>query len=285
VVWLAVGLGRIPWRGHLDRLARPPATRWIAEILASLATSVRRRTAARLTYENGTWVHRFRDGVVVSGRIGADRPSGLAGTALDIFLHDVDLRPGDTVMDVGAGIGEESITFAKLVGPTGRVVAVEAHPLTFECLTRNLREHRLDGAEPVQVAVGDREGSIRISDDGGSSLANRIGGSTGFEVRLRTLDSLAEELAIQEVALLKINIEGAERLAIAGMDRVIDRVQNVCVSCHDFVADRRGPAYDEMRTRAEVLDYLQRAGFEVRTRQDSRPWVRDFLYGTRRDPT
>jgi FkbM family methyltransferase len=272
---------RVDWRNWLQLLAAWPGARWLAGVLASAATSVRRRTLVRVTFD-GAWVHHYRDGTVVSGRIGADRPSGLVATTLDIFLDGIELHEGDTVIDVGAGIGEETLTFARLVGSTGRVVAIEAHPLTARCLRRNIDHDRAVSAEVVEVAIGDSEGVILISDAGGSSVANRIGATSGLEVPLVTLDALADRLAIGDVALLKMNIEGAERAALGGMDELLKRVDHVCVSCHDFLADRKGPAFDDMRTKADVRAHLERAGFEVRSRDaDPRPWVRDYLYGTR----
>src|SRR5205085_495224 len=74
---------------------------------------------------------------------------------------------------------------------------------------------------------------------------------TEHEVPAKTLEGFLAENGIERVDLLKMNIEGAERLVFRGAGDAIGRVEHVAVSCHDFVADD-GRGGDEMRTRAEV---------------------------------
>ena len=45
-------------------------------------------------------------------------------------------KPGDTVVDVGAGMGDDTLVFSRMVGPSGRVFSFEAHPDTFRCLQK-----------------------------------------------------------------------------------------------------------------------------------------------------
>ena len=54
----------------------------------------------------------------------------LAGS-LDYWMHVYCPRPGDTVLDIGAGIGIDAMALSGLVGDTGRIYSLEAHPWTF----------------------------------------------------------------------------------------------------------------------------------------------------------
>jgi hypothetical protein len=93
-------------------------------------------------------------------------------------------------------------------------------------------------------------------------------------VPARRLDGIASELGIQQVDLLKMNIEGAEVDAMLGAGTLLDRTRHVCISCHDFLG---------MPTKAAVLALLAEHGFDVLTRDDApEPWTRDYVYGTRR---
>jgi hypothetical protein len=77
-------------------------------------------------------------------------------------FHQV-LKPGDTMVDVGANVGFHSLLAAHLVGPTGRVVAIEPSPLIAEHLERH---RRLNGAENLRisrVAVADRAASFHCT--------------------------------------------------------------------------------------------------------------------------
>lgn len=70
------------------------------------------------------------------------------------------LRPGMTVVDVGAHIGYYTRLFARLVGPHGKVYAFEPHPDNFAILQRNVRKFK--NVVPVQAAVLDKEGEISL---------------------------------------------------------------------------------------------------------------------------
>ena len=231
----------------------------------------------------GRWVNAQREASVVSPVIHTTPYADYRAWVLDNWCHGTLPQPGDTVIDVGAGVGEEAVVFSQLVGPTGRVIAIEAHPGVFRCLEETVRRSGLSNVTALGLAVGATDGSIEISAGDNflthSIIARRaaLGSKT---VALRRLDSLADELGIGEVALVKMNIEGAETDALRGMAGLAARTRNAAISCHDFLAARGGdPA---LRTRADCLPLLEGYGFAIATRPDHRDeWTRDYLYGSR----
>ena len=93
-----------------------------------------------------------------------------------------------------------------------------------------------------------------------------------------TLDYIFRSLGLSRVDFLKMNIEGAERLALSGMGEMAQKTKNVCISCHDFLANEGGP--NELRTKADVIPFLKQNGFAVLLREsDGRCNVRDYVYG------
>jgi hypothetical protein len=73
-----------------------------------------------------------------------------------------------------------------------------------------------------------------------------------------------------------MNIEGAERLAIHGMNHAVSRVDRMAISCHDFLGTEWGA------TRAIVYRWLIDQGFQVLSRPDDpRRWCQDYLYASR----
>jgi ubiquinone/menaquinone biosynthesis C-methylase UbiE len=60
------------------------------------------------------------------------------------MLDALDLKPGDVVADVGAGVGYTSIRIARRVGPTGKVYASDIQPQMIAMLKRNIRQMKLD---------------------------------------------------------------------------------------------------------------------------------------------
>lgn len=49
------------------------------------------------------------------------------------------LGPGDVIVDIGAGAGEETLTFSGAIGPTGKVISIESRPRTYHCLKALVR--------------------------------------------------------------------------------------------------------------------------------------------------
>src|SRR5436309_804767 len=63
-------------------------------------------------------------------------PAIFTAEAREMFLYAYTPQAGETVFDIGAGIGAETLLFSRLVGRFGCVVSFEAHPRTYERLAR-----------------------------------------------------------------------------------------------------------------------------------------------------
>ncbi len=261
----------------IDRLG---GRRWVAR--AATAAYRRKNPGQSFSVDHaGRWVNQQSEATVVSPIIHTTTYPAFRNWVIEHWCHAAMPGPGDTVIDVGAGVGEEAIVFSHMVGPTGKVIAIEAHPGTFRCLEETIRRSGLANVVPLGVAVGDREGTARISGSDNFLTNSIVVGRDRddmVDVPLRTLDAVADELGLGEVALLKMNIEGAETAAIAGMARLAARTRAVVISCHDFLADRGDDA--ALRTREPVRELLTAQGFAVTTRTGhAEDWVRDNLYG------
>ena len=184
-------------------------------------------------------------------------------------------------MDVGAGLGAESLLFSQLVGPQGRVIAVEAHPHTYELLTGTVAANQLENVECRHVAVSDRVGMTRITSQSSEmhQLNRLVKSGEGVDVPTQRIDALLREAGVSEVNFLKMNIEGAEVDALRGAAETLRHTRNICVGCHDFLAEESGD--DAYRTSHAVDQILADAGFEVSRRTDKRSWVSCYLYGRR----
>lgn len=141
------------------------------------------------------------------------------------------LRPGMTVLDIGAHLGYYTRFFAETVGPTGRVYAFEPHPETFALLRRNTAIHR--NVVTIEAAVTDRVGEVdffEMSASGQHSVYPIAERRTGAVPRRRlrvhstTVDAFLAERGDPPVDLIKMDIEGAEPRALAGMARTVARL-------------------------------------------------------------
>ena len=139
------------------------------------------------------------------------------------------LAPGDVFYDVGANIGFFTILGARLVGPTGRVVAFEPVPACARAVANNIALNAFEHAEIREEAVGAAGGRARLLVVGEASWSHLE--STGrhadvrdeIDVDVVALDELVAAAAIPPPDVLKIDTEGAELQAIAGMRATIER--------------------------------------------------------------
>ena len=229
---------------------------------------------------DGQWVNRQPQGCFVSPEIHTAHYHQVAALVSGHWFHEYAPRPGDVVIDVGAGIGEDAVILSRLVGDEGLVHAIEAHPGTFQCLQATVEQSALRNVRTHRLAIMERDGCVTISDDA-HHLANSIlAGGEGIEVEGWSLDRFIESTGHASIDLLKMNIEGAERGAMLGLDRHAGKIRNVAISCHDFIAD--GGGGDQFRTKDAVRRRLAELGFRVRERSDATvPWEADVLFGDR----
>src|SRR5215831_18416703 len=129
-------------------------------------------------------------------------------------LQESQLRPGARVFDVGAHQGVVAAILARVVGPTGQVVAVEANPHNCRAAVKNRELNGLPQIEVVQAAVSDKPGTLVFN----KGLNGRIDDGSGAWGRLSveaiTIDRLADRFGLPNVVF--IDVEGAEFLALAG---------------------------------------------------------------------
>jgi FkbM family methyltransferase len=190
-------------------------------------------------------------------------------------------RPGDTILDIGAEIGSDVPAFAKGVGKDGRVVAVEAHPVTYKLLEATVARSGFTQVECKLLAITESRGEIFI-EDASSTLSSAVSTrGVGHRVPGLSMDELCESLGIGEIGLVKMNIEGSECDALKGMQKTLERTRNLVIACHDFRADDGDGEY--FRTRAGVVATLHAAGFEVADPpKNATVYVRDHVHAWRR---
>lgn len=190
-------------------------------------------------------------------------------------------QPGDVVIDAGAGIGEELMVFSRCTGPAGKVLAIEAHPVTFRALKHNSERNRFSNVVLVNKAIADEPGDVFI-DDHDSSIGNKVSREAApatFKAEAITIDELVLGQQLETIDFLKVNIEGAEQLLIKGMKKSIDRFRHMAISCHDFRYRAEGVEF--FKTKGVVLEFLRDHGFNCKTRSTGNELLDDYVYASR----
>lgn len=133
------------------------------------------------------------------------------------------VRPGMTILDVGANCGYYTMLFETLVGRHGRVVAYEPNPVYVECLkkTREINKAKF-AIRPV--ALSDKVGTATLTVPGdfhgSASIRTDFAGTRyeprPYEVRTTTLEHELQRIVFWNHDVIKLDVEGAEQLVWNG---------------------------------------------------------------------
>jgi len=190
------------------------------------------------------------------------------------------LRPGCTAVDVGANHGFFTVMMASLVGPEGRVEALEPNPVVASALHEVLRRNGVDGRVSVHpLALSDQAGtaeffpSVSAVNDGLSSLLvspaalehGVIRPDHSIRVATDTFDAFAQRLGLGRVDLVKIDVEGAEEMVVRGMDQTLAQTPPRRIVC-ETVPD------------GEAMRLLRAAGYTARPLDVTDTGVGNYLF-------
>jgi len=149
-------------------------------------------------------------------------------------LFEKTIKKGNTVLDVGANIGYFTLLSARLVGENGKVFSFEPEPKNFTYLKKNIEINNYHWVSTFQKAVSDQNGVAKLficDYDTGHHTINRQDGIRAYsrgriakersiDIETVTLDNFLREKT-NRINAIKMDVEGAEMLALSGMDRIL----------------------------------------------------------------
>ena len=189
------------------------------------------------------------------------RWSVIAGNMRMHRLMEEVVRAGDTFVDVGANIGYNTVYACRLVGPAGRVIAIEPTPDNLAVLRRQIAANDLAGVVIHEAAAGERSETRDLFVRGEVSAVNSLfpdgcyGPVTAVTpVRVEPLDDLVPGQA----DVVKIDVEGAELDVVRGASRLLANVGvRLLVEWHPALQVAAGYSADELPR------WLLEAGFSL----------------------
>jgi FkbM family methyltransferase len=178
--------------------------------------------------------------------IGSELIAGRAHDANVEAALRVELKRGATFLDVGANIGVFTTLGANLVGPEGRVIAIEPIARNAELIERACRSNGFAQVRVIRGAASDREGEIVLRTSATTSNAatpaaagERLlaDGSIAQAVPAIVLDDALAGL--ERLDLVKIDVEGMEPCALRGLARTLERFRPLLISeFHPWAIER-----------------------------------------------
>jgi FkbM family methyltransferase len=175
------------------------------------------------------------------------------------------LSPGDTFADVGANEGYFSVLAGRMVGPGGRVVAVEPQARLRSVLEENIRLNDLRNVTLSDAAVSDAEGAAEFfltpdMNTGASGLARHTRYALPTQsVRTATLSQVLADAGANRVDLLKMDIEGFEYEAVFGSRDLFraGAVRAFALEFHPAAIRARGHDPEELVTFLRACGYRE----------------------------
>ena len=176
------------------------------------------------------------------------------------------LRPGDTFIDLGANIGYYTVIAGSLVGPAGAVHSFEPIPEIFSSLKENVALNALTNVRLNQNAVFNEDCELEIflpkPENNGTGSFMRSPDAPGESILCDalTLDAYVEREGIEQIRLIKMDIEGAELRALKGMKNLLSSSTRPDVICE------ASPNWFSAggHTRAHIIGYMDSFGYRCR---------------------
>ncbi|MEM8641254.1 MAG: FkbM family methyltransferase [Cyanobacteria bacterium P01_G01_bin.54] len=203
------------------------------------------------------------------------------GCSLEPFTSEIATRlvkPGQTCIDLGANIGSYTFLLAQQVGPTGQVYAFEPQPNLYELLQRSVAANHWGDRiqlEPYAVSAQSHQ-RLRLytsGDSGNSGITSMVrygeflSRDRFIEPETMALDDYCYQQPISDCHLLKIDIEGAELLALQGAQTLLakQRVHHLLIeqaagsSAQQLLLDwgYQGWFIDETQRQLQPLEHLE----------------------------
>ncbi len=178
----------------------------------------------------------------------------------DYLRRGIELRPGDTVVDIGANIGAFTVLAASAVGSGGRVIAFEPVEGTFRRLGENIALNNLGNVECRRAAIDAQEGTLAIHTGVKSAFATAyLRGVHGRTEDIQVVDCLTiarvlAEYRIDRIHLLKLDCEGSEYGIIDSLTpELASRIDQIAMEVHPV----------EGRSPWSLGEALRALGFQV----------------------
>lgn len=169
------------------------------------------------------------------------------------FLAIFKPKISDIVLDLGAHIGRYSVVAGKLVGNSGKVIAIEADPYNFEILQLNIRANELQNVVSAINAAAWKEAAtltlFRNTFSGRHSVCNTT--DSHSKINTITVDELVLQYNLPKIDWMKVDIEGAEYPMLLGAKDAINskKIKFMVLEAHTYeilhvITQLLSPLYD-----------------------------------------
>ncbi len=182
---------------------------------------------------------------------------------VDLMFVKKILKPGDIVLDLGANKGFYTLFFSSFVGLTGKVLSFEATNINFQTLIYRVKTlWNLINVLPFNFILGENNTTLvlmkkpNIFDDG-TGFYFRKSEDKGIENSYtRKIDTLLKPLVLENIKLIKIDVEGAEYSVLSGALETLKLTEYILVEVSNTGVLRFGHSLENLYSLLESNDFL-----------------------------
>ncbi len=195
----------------------------------------------------------------------------------DIYCKNYTPKSEDVIIDIGAGIGTEVLYFNDKIGKSGKIYSIEASTDSYNKLDALCVKNNITNSINFNLAISNFNGKIWIEETENFEV-NRVNKTQkGIEVNCYTLDEFVKNNHITKINFLKVNIEGAEFDLVDGMAESINIIDNIAISCHDFLFG------DGEKIKQKIISFLTLNNFEIAINNTGNKVTDSWVYGKKNE--
>jgi FkbM family methyltransferase len=186
------------------------------------------------------------------------------------------LKPGDIFVDIGSHFGYFTLLASRLVGPTGKVVAIEAMPSTYAMISQNVARNGLKNVELHNCAAFNKTQKLTFRDFGvvhsslntafdvRGALEGKDAGFTEISVNAVPADELLAQYRSRRIAMIKIDAESSEEFVLEGLSETLKHNRPA------ILLELGGSNTDDASRVGKIVGLLEAAGYKGKTWRDGR---------------
>ena len=184
------------------------------------------------------------------------------------------LRPGDTLLDIGANYGPVGLLAARRVGPEGRVHCFEPQPALADCIRASAALNGLSNLAVHALALSDRNGTLPLTvpagHSGRASLCPGVCEGNSAAVPVRHAGDFLNSLALTSTRVIKLDVECHEEAVLSGAASFLKEAKPLAIvfESHDDGTPllSRGPVELLRALGYDIFQIRQRPLFRVQLR-------------------
>jgi len=171
------------------------------------------------------------------------------------------VKPGMVVVDVGVNKGYFSLLFAKLMEDKGKVLSFEPDPDNCFWIKKSINANKYNSIKLYQIALSDKNGEATFYPGKKSGLGSLFLSNSAapdkkpFKVKTRKLDDILKEGGIEDIDIIKIDVEGSDLLVLKGAENTLKKSKNVKLIMDIDVGSKN--------ERQQVFKFLISCGFKI----------------------